>query len=243
MSLDIRSDAAKYYDYAPEPLDDIPFYISHIPSPQAFVLELGCGTGRVTIPISKHCRYVHGIDLSPAMIAICREKLRQLAIPLEKFMDRDLSLSSNSSTPADPFNLSRFIHAQEPVYGIALAELHSGHKRSHWMWFVFPQIAGLGFSPTAQFYAIKNLAEAKAYLDHPLLGKRLLDCAEAVFTIQGRSISQIFGYPDDLKLRSCMTLFAIIAGDPGSIFQRLLEKYFNGERDARTLELLKGMEA
>ncbi len=143
----------------------------------------------------------------------------------------------------DPFDLSRFLSAQERSYDTALAELKSGWKRSHWMWYVFPQIAGLGHSSTAQYYAIKSAEEARQYLAHPVLGKRLEECAEALLAVEGRSASQIFGYPDDLKLRSSMTLFAHVAEDAGTVFQRVLEKYYGGEPDRRTLKLLERLEA
>jgi uncharacterized protein (DUF1810 family) len=139
----------------------------------------------------------------------------------------------------DPFDLSRFVHAQESIYDSVLAELRSGQKRSHWMWFVFPQIHGLGHSPTAQHYAIKSIEEARQYHSHPLLGARLLECTEAVLAVEGRSASAIFGYPDDLKLKSSMTLFSSVADTPHSLFSRVLEKYFLGEKDARTLQLLE----
>ena len=134
-------------------------------------------------------------------------------------------------------DLARFISAQEGVYDSVLAELRGGQKRSHWMWFVFPQIHGLGNSATAIHFAIRNRAEARQYLEHPLLGARLRECAELVLVIKGRSISDIFGYPDDLKLKSSMTLFAAVA-ETGSVFVRVLEKYFDGKRDVWTLHLL-----
>src|SRR5689334_21514866 len=109
---------------------------------------------------------------------------------------------------ADPFNLRRFVQAQEPVYSSVLSELQSGRKRTHWMWFIFPQIAGLGYSATSKHYAIQSRAEAQHYLDHPTLGQRLLECSKTVLGITGRSAHDIFGAPDDMKLRSCMTLFA-----------------------------------
>jgi uncharacterized protein (DUF1810 family) len=141
---------------------------------------------------------------------------------------------SNSS---DPFNLARFVEAQADDYERVLAEITSGRKRSHWMWYVFPQLAGLGFSSTAQFYAITSLDEARAYLAHPVLGPRLLACAEASLRVEDRSANEIFGSPDDLKLRSSATLFACVS-EPGSVFEQLLAKYYAGERDPRTLELL-----
>lgn len=139
---------------------------------------------------------------------------------------------------SDPFDLKRFIAAQEGVYDRVLAELISGRKRSHWMWFIFPQLEGLGHSPTSLHYAIKSLPEARSYLSHPLLGARLQECSEALLTVEGRSVSEIFGYPDDMKLKSSMTLFAAVAQDRHPVFIRVLEKYFRGEQDARTLQLL-----
>jgi len=133
--------------------------------------------------------------------------------------------------------LQRFLEAQDGIYDDALAELRAGRKRTHWMWFVFPQIAGLGRSATAVHYAIADLAEARAYLAHPLLGARLEECARAVLGVAGRTAHEIFGSPDDLKLRSSMTLFAQVAG-PDSVFPRVLERYYGGEADARTLDLL-----
>ena len=139
---------------------------------------------------------------------------------------------------ADPLNLDRFLGAQTSVYGQALAELRSGRKRTHWMWFVFPQFKGLGQSATSRHFAIKSLEEARAYLNHPVLGSRLRECAEAVRAVEGQTASDIFGFPDDLKLRSSMTLFAAVA-EPESVFERVLEKYFQGKHDERTLQLLK----
>lgn len=134
-------------------------------------------------------------------------------------------------------NLDRFLEAHEGIYPQALEELRAGRKRSHWMWFVFPQIAGLGLSATAVHYAIADLAEARAYLAHPLLGARLAECAEALLGVSGRTAHEILGSPDDLKLRSSMTLFAWVAG-PDSVFRRVLERYYGGEADPRTLDLL-----
>lgn len=148
-----------------------------------------------------------------------------------------MSESTDSPSKEDPYDLSRFVRAQQDTFPRALAEIRSGKKRSHWMWYIFPQIDGLAFSSTSKFYAIKNLEEAKAYLDHPILGPRLLECAEAVVHVEGRSATEIFGSPDDLKLRSCATLFAC-ALPPGSVFDRLLEQYYRGERDPKTLRLL-----
>jgi uncharacterized protein (DUF1810 family) len=139
----------------------------------------------------------------------------------------------------DPFDLGRFTGAQGRIYRAVLAELKSGQKRTHWMWFIFPQIDGLGHSPTAIHYAIKSIEEARAYLDHPVLGPRLVECAESVLAVEGRSVSAIFGYPDDMKLKSSMTLFASVAKDPRSVFVRVLEKYFQGEQDSATLRIIE----
>ena len=135
-------------------------------------------------------------------------------------------------------NLARFIEAQAPIYDQALRELRAGHKQSHWMWFVFPQIAGLGHSPMAQHYAIQNLAEARAYLTHPVLGPRLRESSQAVLALEGKGAHDIFGSPDDLKFRSSMTLFAHAAPDE-ALFRDLLEKYYGGEEDALTLGKLR----
>jgi len=142
-----------------------------------------------------------------------------------------------SMTTDDPYDLSRFIWAQEDDYRRALAEIHGGRKRTHWMWYIFPQLAGLGFSATARHYALRGRAEAEAYLAHPVLGPRLVTCAEAVLGLSGRTAREIFGTPDDLKLRSCATLFAQLAS-PDSVFHQLIEVYFDGEADGRTLALL-----
>jgi len=139
----------------------------------------------------------------------------------------------------DPFALERFVAAQERVFDDALAELRRGRKQSHWMWFIFPQLAGLGSSPTAARYAIQSLDEARTYLSHPILGPRLLQCCRAILSVQGKSASEILGYPDDLKLRSSMTLFAL-AGETHPEFNEVLAKYYGGQPDPRTVELLKG---
>jgi len=145
--------------------------------------------------------------------------------------------SNEASDINDPHDLNRFVEAQEGDYENALAEIRSGRKRSHWMWYVFPQFQGLGFSSTSRRYAIKSLAEARAYLNHPVLGPRLLECVEAALSIEGRSAHDIFGSPDDMKLRSCATLFAHVS-PAGSVFHRLLDKYFMGQQDDKTLQLL-----
>ncbi len=138
----------------------------------------------------------------------------------------------------DPHDLARFVEAQAADYERALAEIERGRKTSHWMWYIFPQIDGLGFSALSRHYSIKSDAEARAYLDHPLLGKRLIECAEAALAVEGRSARDIFGAPDDMKLKSCATLFASVT-PPDSVFAQLLDKYFNRERDHKTLQLLK----
>ena len=138
---------------------------------------------------------------------------------------------------ADPFDLARFVEAQQASYAQALEELRAGRKRTHWMWYVFPQLAGLGRSFMAERYAIGNRAQAQAYLAHPVLGARLAECAEALLGIGQRSAHQVMGSPDDLKLRSSMTLFAQVA-PPGSVFERVLARYFEGEPDPVTLRLL-----
>ena len=137
----------------------------------------------------------------------------------------------------DLHDLTRFVAAQRGSYERALAEIASGRKRSHWMWYVFPQFAGLGSSATSRKYAIASQAEAQAYLRHELLGPRLVACAEAALSVEGRSAREIFGPPDDLKLRSSATLFAHVSPE-GSVFHRLLDKYFGGEPDEATLRLL-----
>jgi uncharacterized protein (DUF1810 family) len=138
---------------------------------------------------------------------------------------------------SDPHNLLRFVDAQAGVYDQVLAELRAGRKRSHWIWFIFPQLAGLGHSAMANRFAMASLQEARAYLAHPVLGARLRECSRVVLGIEERSVHEIFGSPDDLKFRSCMTLFS--RADPGEpLFQQCLDKYFEGRGDERTLALL-----
>jgi uncharacterized protein (DUF1810 family) len=142
-----------------------------------------------------------------------------------------------SSESAEPFDLQRFIDAQDGVYETALEELRAGRKRSHWIWFVFPQLQQLGRSPTAIRYGITSLAEAKAYLDHEVLGPRLRECARVVAGIQGSSADAIFGWPDNLKVRSSMTLFARATEDNAD-FRAVLERLYDGVEDALTVEQL-----
>jgi uncharacterized protein (DUF1810 family) len=136
----------------------------------------------------------------------------------------------------DPFDLERFVKAQEPVFRAVEGELAQGRKQTHWMWFVFPQIAGLGLSAMSQRYAIGSRAEAEAYLAHPLLGQRLIECTRLVLAVEGRTINAILGAPDDAKFRSSMTLFAAVSGEP--VFDEALARYFAGGRDDATLEIL-----
>ncbi len=138
---------------------------------------------------------------------------------------------------AEGFDLQRFIDAQAPVYGRVCGELRNGRKQSHWMWFIFPQIAGLGHSPMAQRYAISSLAEAKAYLEHPILGPRLRECTRLVLSVEGRSAREILGARDDMKFRSCLTLFAHAAPDE-PLFRGALDKFFGGEEDPLTVQKL-----
>jgi uncharacterized protein (DUF1810 family) len=142
---------------------------------------------------------------------------------------------------SDAFNLERFVDAQARVFDAVVAELTAGRKRSHWMWFIFPQLRGLGHSPTAQFFAIASLDEARAYHAHPLLGPRLDLSTQTVLESRTRSLNELFGSPDDLKFRSCMTLFEIAVPDV-PLFAQALERWCGGERDDRTLELLARQE-
>ena len=134
-------------------------------------------------------------------------------------------------------DLNRFVTAQENQYEIALSEIKKGKKRSHWMWYIFPQLAGLGRSGTSRIYGIKNLEEAISYLQHPLLGKRLEEISISLLQLPGNNANTIFGSPDDMKLRSCMTLFSEVP-DTSPVFENVLRKYFNGIKDSLTLELL-----
>ena len=134
-------------------------------------------------------------------------------------------------------NLRRFIDAQQTAYNIALAEIKRGRKQSHWMWYIFPQVQGLGFSSTSQYYSVKNLREAAAYLAHPVLGKRLIEISNELLKLEENNPTKIFGNPDDMKLRSSMTLFAALpAADP--VFQSVLDKLFNGIKDQKTQEII-----
>ena len=138
------------------------------------------------------------------------------------------------TSPGDPHDLNRFVEAQSATFEQALSEIRRGRKRSNWMWYIFPQFKGLGSSPASRHFAIGSLEEAEAYLRHPILGPRLQECVQALLALEGTTASEIFGYPDDLKLRSSATLFAHVS-PRGSLFEQLLEKYFGGERDSRTI--------
>jgi len=146
-------------------------------------------------------------------------------------------LNPETSLREDRYLLSRFLEAQEHHYEKALGELTSGRKRSHWMWYIFPQLEGLGASATSRRYAINSVEEAEAYLAHPVLGPRMLKISETLLMVEGRSAHEIFGSPDDMKLRSSATLFASVSRE-GSVFDRLLDRFYEGERDERTLRLL-----
>jgi uncharacterized protein (DUF1810 family) len=145
--------------------------------------------------------------------------------------------ATKPSGAADPFNLQRFVSAQARDYKAACEELRSGRKRTHWMWYIFPQFDGLGYSTTSKLYAIKSKDEARQYLAHPILGTRLLECVNILLSLKGRSASEIFESPDDLKLKSSMTLFASVQPTEPA-FARVIEMYFQGKSDNRTLELL-----
>ena len=140
----------------------------------------------------------------------------------------------------DPFDLNRFVLAQNPVYHDVQGELSRGRKQSHWMWFIFPQLAGLGFSAMSRRYAIASRAEAEAYLAHPVLGPRLLECTGLILAVEGRTINAILGAPDDAKFRSSMTLFGAVSDD--RIFGQAIARYFAGERDGATLEILAALD-
>lgn len=148
-----------------------------------------------------------------------------------------LDITADRLDVNDPHHLQRFVDAQNPVFACVCVELREGLKRGHWMWFVFPQVRGLGHSQLARQFAIASREEAEAYLNHPVLGPRLRHCAQLVVLVEGRSIEQIFGYPDDLKFRSSMTLFAHSTSD-NQVFKDALQKYFGGGFDPFTLERL-----
>jgi len=172
-------------------------------------------------------------------------KRRRLRLGLQRVGNESVTPQQRSCPPRvwhggaveDPFDLQRFVDAQDRVYDQVLAELRAGAKRSHWIWFVFPQLSGLGSSSTAELFGIASLEEARAYLIHPVLGARLRECVRLVTSIEGRSIEQIFGWPDHLKVRSSMTLFAQ-ATDHNADFLAMLDKFYGGQQDPRTLQLI-----
>lgn len=166
-----------------------------------------------------------------------KNRLGLVLMEIRTQIRQDLCHSPSAIAEMDTHNLQRFIEAQANRYQQVMAELAQGHKRSHWMWYIFPQFAGLGSSPTSQKYAIKSRAEAQAYLNHPVLGTRLVECTETVLRLKDRSAQAIFGTPDDLKLHSCATLFATV-GPPESVFEQVLYQFFQGKRDEKTLHLL-----
>ena len=135
-------------------------------------------------------------------------------------------------------NLNKFVTAQESSYSTALSELKKGRKETHWMWYIFPQIKGLGFSSTAQFYSIESISEAKAFLNHEILGKRLKEITEVLLDLEETDPTKIFGEPDDLKLKSCMTLFSIADGEENNLFHKVIQKFFEGESDEKTVKIL-----
>ena len=150
-------------------------------------------------------------------------------------------ITNNKHESDNSFNLSRFVSAQEKIYDRVLAELSNGRKQSHWMWYIFPQLDGLAQSATSKYYAIKSREEAIAYLNHPVLGRRLRECANTVLAIEGKTVLEIFGYPDDLKLKSSMTLFSAMTKN--SVFINVLDKYFQSKRDNLTLQLLNEIDS
>ena len=149
-----------------------------------------------------------------------------------------LTFAQATNSPAMPSanNLHRFVAAQETAYSTALSEIKSGRKRSHWMWYIFPQIKGLGHSETARLYALQDTREAEAFLQHPTLGPRLLEISEALLKLDSNDAYYVLGSPDDLKLKSCMTLFD--AMQPGAVFQQVLDKFYGGIKDVKTLEVI-----
>jgi uncharacterized protein (DUF1810 family) len=151
--------------------------------------------------------------------------------------ERAVSAGLNAMVSDDPFGLDRFVRAQQADYDQALSEIRAGRKRTHWMWYIFPQLKGLGGSWNAVHYSISGTAEARAYLAHPVLGPRLVACAEAALRHDGLTAPEIFGHPDDLKLRSCATLFASVSS-AGSVFHRIIDAFFEGRPDETTLRLL-----
>jgi uncharacterized protein (DUF1810 family) len=147
-------------------------------------------------------------------------------------------IKKDSSAMSNNYNLERFIDAQRSDYAIALSEIKSGRKQSHWMWYIFPQVLGLGYTSTSILYAIKDVDEATAYLRHEVLGKRLIEISNALLALETNDAHHVFGGPDDMKLRSSMTLFTLVPG-ADAVFQKVLDKFFDGKKDDRTLQLLE----
>jgi len=165
---------------------------------------------------------------------ICNPGINQAAL---RFIQMAFTTLNRKNMKSEN-DLNRFLEAQKRDYSQALAEMKNGRKQSHWIWYIFPQIHGLGFSTTSEFYAITSLDEAKAYLQHPVLGSRLIEITKAVLAVKGKTANQIMGSPDDLKLKSCMTLFNLLENaDP--VFQEVLDNYFNGMQDQKTLSIVK----
>lgn len=148
-----------------------------------------------------------------------------------------MNAAGNSDKTQEPFHLERFLEAQEPVYPVVLRELRNGRKHTHWMWFIFPQVRGLGYSSTSKYYAISSKEEAEQYVKHPVLGARLNECSQILLTHSGRTALEIFGSPDDVKLKSSMTLFESVTS-ANSVFTQVIDQYFQGIRDTKTLKLL-----
>jgi uncharacterized protein (DUF1810 family) len=148
------------------------------------------------------------------------------------------SKDTGDTVGSPPEEFDHFVKAQEPLYNRVFSELAAGRKRSHWIWFIFPQLKGLGYSSTSQFYGIDSLDQARRYLEHPLLGPRLRECTQLVLDVQDRTAEDIFGHPDWMKFRSSMTLFSLCS-PPGSVFTQAIDKYYAGEADEKTLQLLK----
>jgi uncharacterized protein (DUF1810 family) len=172
---------------------------------------------------------------SKARSVVLTEEGARLA---EELFWRHFGKADGAAAAVDSYDLARFVEAQEHSYVRALAEIRHGEKRSHWMWYIFPQFDGLGLSSTSRRYSIKSVAEAEAYLRHPILGPRLLESARAALGVEGRSALEVFGSPDDMKLRSSATLFASVS-PAGSVFGQVLDRYFGGEPDDKTLRLLR----